>query len=224
MSRKLRRDTRPRRRATRAVTWLASLVVLVALASPAAGRQQKASRPPRPAGGKTGAAKSSCSHRCAHVEDCPKVTCQCSTAVASGVAACDTEKTHCCASAGTACERFCEAHHQKWTGRFGPTGAPPGSRDDAEAQASSGAPAAACDEPCEKPGDCRTMTCQCTHGTAAGVAACDATAHCCGSARVVCEHFCAAKKEKWTGKVVDDAPPADAPSSLDEQPYDGGDE
>jgi DMSO/TMAO reductase YedYZ molybdopterin-dependent catalytic subunit len=66
------------------------------------------------------------------------------------------------------------------------------------------------------------MTCECDHGTAPDVAACDAKTHCCGSARVVCQHFCGAKNEKWTGKVVVDAsPPPDAPSSLDEQPYDG---
>src|SRR5205809_570270 len=71
----------------------------------------------------------------------------------------------------------------------------------------------------------RSMTCQCAHGTAPNVAPCDATTHCCGSAPVVCEHFCGAKKGKWTGKaVVDASPPPDAPSSLDEQPYHAGDD
>ena len=51
------------------------------------------------------------------------MTCECANAAASGVAACDTEQTHCCVSARTACERFCELHQQKWTGRFVPEGA-----------------------------------------------------------------------------------------------------
>ena len=64
------------------------------------------------------------------------------------------------------------------------------------------------------------MTCQCARVTAADVAACDAKAHCCAGARIVCEHFCRAQKDKWTGKVADTAPPSDAGSSLDEL-YDG---
>ena len=65
------------------------------------------------------------------------------------------------------------------------------------------------------------MTCQCARGTAENVAACDAKAHCCASARIVCGHFCGAKKGKWTGKVVEPAPPPDAGTSFDDL-YDGG--
>src|SRR5690349_17908160 len=63
-----------------------------------------------------------CEHPCAHVEDCPKVTCECDGASASGVAACDADGTHCCLTASAACERFCEVNHQTWTGRYTPEG------------------------------------------------------------------------------------------------------
>jgi hypothetical protein len=46
------------------------------------------------------------------------------------------------------------------------------------------------------------------------VAACDVKTHCCGGARVVCEHFCE-KKGKWTGKLVDAAPAPPLGSLLD---------
>lgn len=88
--------------------------------------------------------------------------------------------------------------------------------------ASSSAPAASCESPCDKPEDCRPMTCRCKHATAENVAACDEHTHCCGSARIVCEHFCGVKKDTWTGKAVDASPPPPA-SSLDE-PNDGGDD
>jgi hypothetical protein len=197
------------RRNRSALSWLSTLVLLLAIGSPAAARQHKASK-----------ATSSCDHPCAHVQDCPKVTCECADAAGSGVAACDTEKTHCCAGARTACKRFCEVNHQKWTGRFTPEDATaPQDSDGGAKDASSSASSAACDEPCQKAEDCRTMTCQCAHATAPDVAACDAKTHCCGSTRIVCEHFCRAKKDKWTGKVVDAIPPSDAGSLVD-QPSD----
>ncbi len=59
------------------------------------------------------------------------------------------------------------------------------------------------------------MNCQCTRTTAPDVAACDAKAHCCAPPRVVCEHFCGEKKEKWSGKVLA-SPPPDLGSLLDE--------
>ena len=163
-----------------------------------------------PAPSKTAA---SCDHPCTHVEDCPKATCECSGGTASGVAACDSDETHCCTSPDTACERFCEANHQKWTGRFTPESSP--------AQATSGdstasAPAASCADPCKSPKDCRTVTCECRHGQAEDVAACDMKTNCCGSPNVVCEHFCSGKKGKWTGKLAEPPPPHDAPSLLDD--------
>jgi hypothetical protein len=133
------------------------------------------------------------------------MTCQCEKGTAENVAACDTEGTRCCSDPSTACERFCEANHQKWTGRFTPEAssapAPPAAAAPATAASSS-----ACAEPCQKAEDCPTMTCQCENGTAENVAACGATSHCCGNARVVCEHYCGGKKGKWTGKVASDAP------------------
>ena len=162
---------------------------------------------------------SACEHPCVHVADCPKVTCECAEASASGVAACDADETHCCLSANTACERFCEVNHQPWTGRYTPEGdvQPKRASDggDGAKDASASAAAAPCAEPCEKAEACRTITCQCAKGTAENVAACDAKTHCCGGARVVCEHFCGGKKGKWTGKVVAEAvPPSDLGSSF----------
>ncbi len=162
-----------------------------------------------------------CAHPCARVAECPKVTCECAEASASGVAACDTETTHCCVSAEVACARFCEVNDQTWTGRFTPEPATPGAatREQAPAAADGAATgpaaAAACSEPCEKADDCRTMTCQCAKGAVPDVAACEPTTRCCGSARVVCEHFCKDKKKgAWTGKTVE--PPKKIPSLLDD--------
>jgi len=186
------------------------LTVLLVVAPPATAGEPHAATTTSPG---------ACEHPCAHVEDCPKVTCECADASASGVAACDTEETHCCASANTACERFCEVNHQEWTGRYTPEGdvrapaaaaAPGGDAKDASANAAS----APCDEHCDQATDCRAITCQCTHAKAEDVAACDPKTHCCGSARIVCEHFCEGKKGKWTGKLVESAPPPDAGKSL----------
>ena len=226
-------------RITRTAVWVSALVV-VATVTTAHARQHAAVK----------ATKSACSHRCTHVDDCPKVTCQCAEASASGVAACDAAKTHCCTSPNTACARFCEAHHQKWTGKFTPesdaeppsaTAAPADSGSpnvdgtashDAEKpadsegastshDASSSAAGAECDERCDKPEECHPMTCQCAHAIAESVAACDEHTHCCGSARIVCQHFCSGKKGKWTGKVADASPP---PESAPDAPDDEGGE
>lgn len=159
-----------------------------------------------------------CAHPCARVAECPKVTCECGEASASGVAACDTERTHCCVSAEVACERFCEVNNQTWTGRFTPEPAAPdaATREQrplpAAGDAGAQAPSAACAEPCQKAEDCRTMTCKCARGTVPDVAACDPS-HCCGNARAVCEHFCKGKKGTWSGKTVDQ--PAAVPRLLD---------
>lgn len=126
------------------------------------------------------------------------MTCECDGATALGVAACDTEKTHCCVSPSVACGRFCEVHQMKWTG---------GSTPDKDPGA--GTAALPCDEPCKDAKDCGAVTCQCAHGTADGVAACNADTHCCGDTRVVCEHFCRGKKGKWTGKLAGAPPPPD---------------
>jgi hypothetical protein len=179
-----------------------------------------------------------CEHPCTHVTDCPKFTCECESAVASGVAACDVDKTHCCVSPAEACQRFCEVNHQTWTGRSTPevstpppnAGAHAGDakgtsaknttgKDTTAKEPSASSPSAACDQPCQKADDCRTMTCQCVHAMAEDVAACDATTHCCAGAKIVCDHFCDEKKDKWTGKVIE-SPPADVKSLLDE-PADG---
>jgi hypothetical protein len=173
---------------------LLAVVLLTAIASPAIPGEPEASQP-----------SSACDQPCKRVGDCPKVTCECEEATALGVAACDTEKTHCCMSPSTACERFCEVNHQKWTGRSAAT--PPDERAPIAQDASPGPSAAPCDEPCTEGNDCRTITCQCAHGTAADVAACSAETHCCGDTQVVCDHFCRGKKGKWTGKVVEVAPP-----------------
>jgi hypothetical protein len=195
------------------------LVILLALASPANARAPRK----HPAAKPTAETKAACEQPCAHIEDCPQMTCECAEASGSGVAACDTE-TRCCASPATACESFCDVHHQKWTGRFTPeTGATEPATAAGAPEASATPLAAPCDEPCQKPEDCRTIICQCAHTTAPDVAACDAKTHCCGSARIVCEHFCKAKKDKWTGKFVD-SPPPDTGSSLDEPDEDDMDE
>jgi hypothetical protein len=166
-----------------------------------------------------------CEHPCVHVEDCPKITCECAEASASGVAACDADETHCCLTASAACERFCEVNHQTWTGRYTPEGdARPKPAASAPEAASDTTPSAApaCADTCEKADDCPTITCQCAKGLAEHVAACDAKTHCCGGARVVCEHFCVGKKGKWTGKVAESAPPArDSSPSLRELYGDG---
>jgi len=152
----------------------------------------------------------SCDQPCAHVQDCPKVSCECDHGTASDVAVCDAKKTHCCWSAGAACKRFCAAKHQTWTGKFGPVDVPPiplpPSGDDSAATSSS-----TCNHSCKEAGDCPTISCQCEHAIAANVAACDVAANCCGEARVVCEHFCGAKKDRWTGKLAPDAAPDEAP-------------
>jgi hypothetical protein len=183
-------------------------VLVVAVASPAAARGRKKSSPPRPK-----PTSSACEQPCTHVEDCPKVTCECADASGSGVAACDTENTHCCASATTACRRFCEMHGQKWTGRYAADAGdatPPPEADGAAKDESAPATPAPCAETCDKAEDCRTMTCQCAHGAAENVAACDPKGHCCAGPGIVCAHFCGGKKGKWTGKVIDAAPPPDA--------------
>lgn len=209
-------------RARPALVRLSVLVLLLAMVAPATARQHKPSKAPPKA--KAAPATTACDQACAHVEDCPKVTCECADAAGSGVAACDTE-SHCCANPQTACRHFCELHKQKWTGRFTPDdgAAVPDSSGGSNDTSASMEPAATCDELCEKAEDCRAMTCQCAHGTAENVSACDAKTHCCGSARIVCEHFCSGKKGKWTGKAVESAPPADPGSSLDEL-YDGMEE
>ena len=176
-----------------------------------------------PARGEDAASKTtgSCEQPCTHVEDCPTVTCECEHGTASGVAVCDTENTHCCGSAISACERFCEVNHQQWTGRFTPEAPPRPSSAAAKHEDPSPSPAA-CSEPCQEPKDCRTISCQCVHGTALDVAACDVTTHCCGNVRVVCEHYCGEKKDKWTGKLVEPAPRNDG--SLLGEPDDGPDD
>ncbi|MEO6028981.1 MAG: hypothetical protein ABIR79_19120, partial [Candidatus Binatia bacterium] len=175
-----------------------ALVILLAL-TPATARAFKDTTADPP-----------CAHPCARVAECPKVTCECAEASGSGVAACDTETTHCCVSAEVACARFCEVNNQTWTGRFTPEPAAPGAATGeqppppADGAASVPAPSAACSEPCEKAEDCRTMTCRCAKGAVPDVAACEPASHCCGSARVVCEHFCKNKKKgTWTGKTID---------------------
>ena len=90
-----------------------------------------------------------------------------------------------------------------------------GAKDASAKEPSAASSPAPCDEPCKKAEDCRTMTCQCEHAMAEDVAACDATTHCCAGAKVVCDHFCKEKKDKWSGKVID-SPPADVKSLLDE--------
>jgi len=194
-----------------ALAPLLAVALLVSIASPATPREHHASK-----------GSSSCHQPCTHVEDCPKVTCECAHGTASGVAVCDTEKTHCCGSASLACKRFCEVNHQKWAGRFTPEASPQDSGA-ASTDADSSASAAPCPEPCQQAEDCRTVSCQCVHGTVTDVAACDGKAHCCGSSRVVCEHFCGAKKDKWTGKVVEATQPHDEGSGLDEPSNDGAD-
>ncbi len=215
-------------RARLIVRCLPVLLVLVALAGPV--------RALEPAPAKTA---DTCDHPCAHVTDCPKFTCECESAVASGVAACDVDNTHCCVTAAVACQRFCEVNHQTWTGRSTPesataaqnAGGHGGAAKDSGAKTSTAnepspnASPAACDEPCKKAEDCRTMTCQCEHAMAEDVAACDATTHCCAGAKVVCEHYCKEKKDKWSGKVIE-SPPADVKSLLDDPALEdgGGDE
>ncbi len=190
-----------------------ALVVLVALA-PAPARAFKDTNTDPP-----------CAHPCARVAECPKVTCECAEASASGVAACDTETTHCCVSAEVACARFCEVNHQTWTGRFTPepgAATPEQAPPAAEGGATAPAPSAACSEPCEKAEDCRTIACRCAKGVVPDVAACEPKSHCCGSARVVCEHFCRDKRQgKWTGKTV--AAPKRMPTLLD-PPANGADD
>jgi hypothetical protein len=178
-------------------SWAVAVALVLACVTPATARKQKA-----PAPKAAPAAASACDHPCAHVEDCPKVTCECSAATASGVAACDATDTHCCTDPATACRSFCESHEQKWTGRFTSDAAPaptpePGPRD-------ATAPGQ-CDEPCRKAEDCRPITCQCAKGTAENVSACNANTNCCGSVKVVCDHYCTGANGKWTGKVAEAA-------------------
>jgi hypothetical protein len=167
-----------------------------------------------------------CEHPCTRVADCPKVTCECEEASATGVAACDTDATHCCVSANVACERFCEVNHTTWTGRYTPEG-------DARPQPAAGAGGTvpesptvvpACAEPCAKADDCHAITCQCAKGTANNVSACDPKLRCCGGPSVVCEHFCGGKKGKWTGKLVEEAPPASDTNRSLRELYDDGDD
>jgi hypothetical protein len=119
----------------------------------------------------------------------------------------------------TACERFCEVNNQTWTGRFTPESAS-GDRPSTAKEESAIPSAPACDEPCKEAKTCRTITCQCAHGTADNVAACNPTTHCCGDSRVVCEHFCRGKKGTWSGKLVETDPPADTHDLLGEPPDD----
>jgi len=196
----------------------AFVLAALALTSTAAAAKTKHADEP--------AAEHACEQPCAHVEDCPKVSCECGHDTASGVAICDTEKTHCCFSARDACERFCQVHHQKWTGKFSAepsassetAGSPGPAASPSAGDASAEATAPTCSEPCHEAKECPTITCQCAHGTAPNVAACNAKTHCCGEARVVCDHFCGAQKDKWTGKLVDE-PPARDGDSLDD-PHD----
>ena len=218
----------PTARRSRLAPWfLATLVAVLAIAAPVGARQPEHPAPntpkPAPPAEQATAPTSACTHPCTHVADCPKVTCECSEASGSGVAACDTEETHCCADTETACTRFCEIHQQTWTGRFTAEGATPPSAAPAPAAApTTAASPAPCDQPCDKAEDCRTMTCQCAQGSAENVAACEAKTHCCAAARIVCEHFCSGKKGKWTGKAADTPPPSDGDGygGLDEPPDD----
>src|ERR1051325_5936344 len=90
------------------VSWLpAAILVVLVIVPPALARQHKAPPSRHHKASQAAAANTSCDHPCEHVEDCPTVTCECADAAASGVAACDTEKTHCCVGTRTACTRFC---------------------------------------------------------------------------------------------------------------------
>jgi hypothetical protein len=176
-----------------------------------------AAEPPKPT--------SACEHPCTRVADCPKVTCECAEASATGVAACDTDGSHCCVGANVACERFCEVNHTTWTGRYTPEGdarAKPAAEDGGPPESPRAAPA--CAESCEKAHDCRPITCQCAKGTAEHVSACDPKLHCCGGPSVVCEHFCGGTKGKWTGKLVEAAPSVGAAGHSLRDLYDGGDD
>ncbi len=151
---------------------------------------------------------------CEHADDCPKVTCECDRSTGTNVGACDTEETHCCASPHDACTAFCAANDQLWTGKFGTAS----THDSAETPpphaaepSADDAGAAACLHPCDEAGDCPTISCQCKKAVARDVAACDVNAKCCGDERVVCEHFCGARKDRWTGKLVEDEAPQEAP-------------
>jgi hypothetical protein len=196
-----------RRRLARASA--VAVALLLACAAPAAARKQKAPAPkPSPA------AARACDHPCEHVADCPKVTCECSEATASGVAACDAEDTHCCTDPETACRHFCESHDQKWTGRLSADAAAAATPEPGPRDAKTGT---ACDEPCRNAEDCSPITCQCAHGIAESVSACNAGTNCCGGAQVVCEHYCTGKLGKWTGKVANPAPAAaPEPQRLDD--------
>src|SRR5437868_4684409 len=96
------------------VSWLVAVGLMFAVTAPAVARGRKA------AGDPVSSPTPTCDRPCAHAADCPKVTCECDGAAAAGVAACDTDVTHCCVDASTACQRFCEVNHQKWTGRSTP--------------------------------------------------------------------------------------------------------
>jgi hypothetical protein len=163
----------------------------------------------------------SCSQACTHVEDCPKVSCECEHGSASDVAVCDVQ-TKCCWSVTEACKQFCRAHHQMWTGRTVPE--TPGTSIPTPSSGANGADMTPtnCQQPCEAAADCPTMSCQCQHETASHVAACDVKTKCCGTARIVCEHFCGVTKDTWTGKVIEDAAPRRTPDS-DEPEGDAGD-
>ena len=191
----------------RCKSWLslAALVVGVAIvASPAPAKDTRAK------------AAADCDQPCKSVAECPKVDCQCDGGIATDVGACDT-KAHCCASAADACESFCAAKKQKWTGKFGADtsgDASPASDDDKAA-----ASAKACDHTCKNPEDCPKITCKCTKGTAPNVAACDRKAGCCGDARVVCGHYCAEQQDTWTGELAPNPQASDdaaTDSALDE--------
>ena len=153
--------------------------------------------------GAVDAAKPACDRPCTHVSDCPKLTCQCDQGTGTDVAACDAEQTHCCLADGEACKKFCGAHHQLWTGRFG-SDTPGDSAASSRADDKPAASAARCEHTCKDPGDCPTVTCACTRGKAPNVAACDSQTNCCGDASVVCEHYCKAQKDQWTGKASED--------------------
>jgi hypothetical protein len=189
------------RRSSRGVVTASVLVLGVALASAAYARPPEKPRPAAEASDAK-APEPACEHPCTHVRDCPKVTCECAEDSASGVAACDAQASHCCVGAEVACEQFCDLHHQQWTGRYTPessTRPEPRTASDEASKAPAAEPPP-CAEPCDKAEDCTTMTCKCAHTTVEDVAACDAKGHCCAPTEVVCQHYCAEKKDKWTGR------------------------
>ncbi len=191
---------RPKRRldGPRSLAVVGVAVLLAAIVSPEALAKSAHSE-----------GKAPCDQPCTRASDCPKITCECDRGTATDVSGCDTEKTHCCASASDTCKGFCAANHQTWLGRFGPD-APPADSAKPSADGGSAAAESGCRHSCKEAQDCPTVSCECKHGTARDVAACGVSTKCCAEPRVVCDHFCRAQDDRWTGRLLDDAP-ADAP-------------